>query len=261
MRAIAKAKGIEWKDVALVSIKRLMQPLAREFPETKARHRGHYFRLRGLNGMRDCRMLVVIGAPCVSDWELAKRAVVLDGGNRDPRDFLPQERKRKFRVLKAASGEAHEVLAPEWEAPEMGLAWDVVVTSEVMQAIGRARPHEPRAERQLVLAYTNVPLPPNAVTRTATREEYLRELGLGRRGAEAPPTLRIEQAMRRLAAKGAFGYEDLAREAGVAEAALKRNAGYREVTRLARQALGLGFRQGGDGRKGAFMPQGAGSGS
>ena len=155
--------------------------------------------------------------------------------------------------MATATGDGYEVQAVDLADPRLNLAWAMAVTAELEQAVGRARPHEQRAERQTVLIWCNQPLVA-PVTRAMPRHQYLRELGLPT-GASAPTPLdRATDAMKKL--RDGFGYAELAAAVGVGETTVKTNARWKAAVAGACVVLGLEFDRTGDGATGSFLKSG-----
>lgn len=253
--AILRRHGASFADVGFVTLKKLLPALRDRFPGVPAGHLLHYGDLRGRNDVKDCRLVFVIGCQPPELTEVARTAVRAFGLDCDPGTLVGDlESQRKFSRLDAAGGDgpAHEVRHFEFDNKYMKLAWELCVTAEVIQAVGRARVYEQRPWLQRVFVFTNVPtgLP---ATRVLTRREHLRELG------EVPRsrTERVAGVMETLARERAeFGYEEIAAMLGVKESSL-RAVRYQQAIKRAMEELGLAFEQRGDGRPGVFVRRAA----
>ena len=240
------ALGVPENEVGLITLKRVTLFLKQDFPT--ARHM-HFGALRGLNDMKDCRLVVVVGCQPMSDNDLAWQAAVMFRLNQTP-ETLIQKRRRKFIAVKAECGDGYEVNATDLTDPRLNHVWSISVTSELVQAIGRARPYEERAERQTVLVYCNQPLP-MPVSRACTRSEFRAELGIGEPADSI--ARRVLDAMQRLKeTDGAFGIKELTEKLGIGESTIK-NSKYQTAVKEGCKFLDLNFKRNGDGQKGAFQ--------
>ena len=173
----------------------------------------HFGAIRGLDGWRDCRSLVVVGRPLPPTREIEAQAAVLFGRRIEPvGDTWP---KAVVRLTPSAEGspEAVEVSChPDPQAEAMRLA---VCESELVQAVGRARAvrRSPRQPLTVILAgCTPVPglvphrlvrwaeLVPDTWQRIAARHKVLplAPAGLVKAGGWQTPAA-ARKAMQRLA--------------------------------------------------------------
>jgi hypothetical protein len=253
IRQAQQALGVAEHEMGLITLKKVRPFLERAFPQ--AIHM-HYGALRGLNGMRDCRLVALVGCQPPSDQALAWQTACLFRLNQTPETLITKRRNgshaRKWTPVKAENGDGYEVNAIDLRDPRLNLAWDICVTSEVVQGLGRARPYEERAERQTVLVYCNQPLH-MPVSKACTRAEFRESLGVG----EKPEGIakRVLDAMQALKNEdGTFGYKEIAGKLNVGEGTLKKKEEYGNAVKKACVELNLDFKQGGDGQNGTFLP-------
>lgn len=253
VRQTAKAKGIDWKNIGIVTLKKLAPAALAAFPEIGPSRILHYGHLRGINSLKDCELVALIGCQPPSDWDIAKTAAVLYYLDVDIRALVEAAgRHRRFKPLAGEHGIEHEAEVSAFSDARLELAWDLMVSSEIVQALGRARPYEKREKRQTVLIFTHLPLS-CPVSRTMTRQEHLRELGVAdKSGGDIGQ--RAVAAMTALAA-GPFGYAELAKTMDVAESTLTQKPEYRRAVQEAARVIGLEFKRGGDGARGQFRKQ------
>lgn len=253
VRQTVKAKALDWSEVGIVTLKKLIPATRTAFPEIDASRILHYGHLRGINTLKDCELVALIGCQPPSDWDVAKTAVALFDLDVDIKALVEAAgRHRRFEPLAGEHGIEHEVEVSAFSDLRFELAWDLMVQSEIVQALGRARPYESRDKRQSVLVFTHLPLS-CPVSRTMTRQEHLRELGMI---GEASKDIgqRAVAAMTVLAA-GPFGYSELAAKMRIAESTLTQKPEYRTAVQAAAKAIGLEFRRGGNGERGRFQKQ------
>ena len=162
--------------------------------------------------------------------------------------MLSAEKKRKAVQVKSVEGD-YDVFGRDMQDARLTLASQLTTVAEMTQAIGRARPYEPRAKRQTVLIYSNMPLPMH-VSKAKTRAEYLQGLNIRTQPAQMPE--KIRDAMVELAAAGSFGYADIAKKMSLEESTLQRDNRYKAAIILAADAMGLRFVRSGDGKAGCF---------
>jgi hypothetical protein len=163
---------------------------------------------------------------------------------------------RKAVAVKSQEGE-YDVYGRDLGDPRLNLAAQLTTVAEMIQAIGRARPYEPRTKRQTVLVYSNMPLP-MPVSLAATREEFLQKLNLASLNVKpVGMTLqgRVQDAMATLKAAGEFGFKELSESMNVAESTLNKKPEYRDAIKATLTTLDLEFIRGGDGRAGVFRPR------
>ena len=165
--------------------------------------------------------------------------------------MLSAEKKRKAVQVKSVEGD-YDVFGRDMQDARLTLASQLTTVAEMTQAIGRARPYEPRAKRQTVLIYSNMPLPMH-VSKATTRTEYLESLNIRTQPAQMPE--RIKVAMLELAAGGSFGYADIAKKTSLSETTLKTDDRYKAAIVLAADGLGLRFVRGGNGKAGCFTKE------
>lgn len=203
---------IEWKDVGIVTLKALkdLGAFAAHLPGVNPNQILHYANCRGLNNLADCRLVCLIGIQQPSSWDLAETAIALNNLDVDPGELERNSGRgvKAFEIVGEA-GREWSVENMVYEDERMMAARDLTSISELVQAIGRARPYKRRTARQTVLVFTNTVLP-CPISRAMTRAEHLTEIG-----ATAGAMGRIRAAMAKLAAQGEFGKAELAKEMGV----------------------------------------------
>ena len=185
------------------------------------------------------------------DDELAWFAATLFNIDVDPPTMLSAQKKRKAVQVKSVEGD-YDVFGRDMQDARLTLACQLTTVAEMTQAIGRARPYEPREKRQTVLIYSNMPLPMH-VSKAATRAEYLESLNIRTQPAQMPE--RIKDAMEELSAAGSFGYADIAKKMSLSETTLKTDDRYKAAIVLAADGLGLRFVRGGNGKAGCFTKE------
>jgi len=266
IRHTVTAKKIDWSNVGIVTLMRLTEghedengtpipsAISTSLQEVSASKVMHYSALRGRNDIKNCDLVVLIGLQRPTDLGLAETAVTLFDLDLEPSSLLVEvageNGKTSYRAetvdhwvdVDAESGAEYEVKAVEFKDGRLNLAWDIIVTSELIQALGRARPYEPRTgRRQTVLVFTSQPLGV-PVSRSMTIKEHEAELGATDAAPNAAPkglAGRVSTAMENLIETGPFGYRELAVALGIGESTLKRNQEYIDAVDGAKAAMGL----------------------
>ena len=238
LREIIIAKSIPWNQIGLITMLKLKPFLAERFPEVEPSKMLHYNGLRGRNDLKDCEL---VGSMHLPDDELAWFAATLFNIDVDPPTMLSAEKKRKAVQLKSVEGD-YDVFGRDMQDARLTLACQLTTAAEMTQAIGRARPYEPRAKRQTVLIYSNMPLPMH-VSKATTRTEYLESLNI--KPAERTLQVRVYDAMVMLTAAGEFGFKELSESMEIAESTLKQKTEYRDAIKVTMETLGLDFIRGG----------------
>ena len=144
-------------------------------------------------------------------------------------------------MIRAESGDGYEIQVRKLGDERLEAAHRLTVVSELVQAIGRARPYENRNWKQTVLVYCNQPLP-MLVSRAMKRDQFLAEPGIPSSRKE-PIKERVLTAMRKLMQVGAFTKGMLSTELGIAESSLNASFYMKAIDSSAAE-LGLELRIG-----------------
>ena len=230
---IVRRVGIPWQDVGIVTLKQLLVHCRQRFAEIPASQFLNYGGLKGLNSMERCRLVCLVGCQGISHVELAKSVGTIGKINESDAKLLEMAGERAgFEPLT----DEYEVRAKRFADARFNAAWRLLVTSEIVQGIGRARPYAPRDEQQVVLVFCSEPLP-MPVSRAMTQDELLQELGI--LTATDKINMRAKLAMMELAARHRrFCYETLAIQLGVSRKTLNARR-WQDAIREAASGLGL----------------------
>ena len=239
-------KGLDWKDLGVITLKKAVEPLHHLLPELPTENILHYGSLRGLNVLQDCKVLAIIGCQPCKPRDLAATVATIFGLDEDLETLL---KNADFGKGFAELDEWYETEQPTFKDKRFQAAWEMTVTSEIVQAIGRARPYETREKQQGVLLYCNLQLP--MPTDAWTMDGWLHHLGLKSPSDELDE--RLEKAALKLSRYQpfkldanevytlylAFGLEELCAELGMAPTTFKQHAKYGRAMDAVAARLGL----------------------
>jgi len=218
MEHVEKAVAFHKTDhssVGVVTLKKLVGAVLKKFPGAKPQNVLHYGNLRGRNELKSCSLVFVIGCQPPDLLSVAETAVAIGQLDAEPKTLIGDlEQQREY--AQVAGGE-FETQQFAFRNKYMKLAWEVMVTAEVAQAVGRARVHEDRNIIQHVFVFSNIDTGMPA-THVLTRSQHLRAMGYS-------PPLRADDvytAVMELAAVGVtFGFKEIAERVGVEVRALR----------------------------------------
>jgi hypothetical protein len=169
--------------------------------------------------------------------ELAKISLRINRADADPRDMAAASGRCKENVmLSGEDGAEYQVENVAYADHRLKTARSMTVVSELVQAIGRARPYELRPWKQTILVFSNQSLP-CPVSRVLDRETHLEEMGLAPKQKDIDG--RVWEAMAALPLP--FGKAALASRLGDLVESTLNHRKYREAIRKAMTSLGLTF--------------------
>ena len=201
--------------VGVVTLKKLVPYVLKKFPSVQPQNILHYGSLRGRNEIKDCLLVFIIGCQPPDLLSVAETAVKIGMLNMEPASLVGNlEDQRQYAQV---GGSGYEAKQFAFANRYMRLAWEVMVTAEVAQAVGRARVHEDRNIIQRVFVFSNVDTGMPATT-VMTKNQHLRAMGY------SPPLLAddVYNAIMELAAAGVtFGFKEIAERVGVEVRALR----------------------------------------
>jgi len=236
---IRQGRKLAWQDVGIVSLLKAVQPIRTLLPELPAENLLHYAALRGLNTLKDAKLVAVIGCQPCQPRDLAVQVATLFNLDEDIDALLAQAGYAK-EYADTLDG-SFAVQQPKFKDKRFETCWQMTVTAEVVQAIGRARPFEARTDKQLVLVFCNLALP--MPTEPWTMDDYLEAQGLKPEASDLEA--RLENAVKKLLdAKADFGLDSLCQELGIEKASWLGHGEYRLAMKQAEQRLGLSRKAG-----------------
>jgi hypothetical protein len=221
IRSVGERLGVPMAQTAVVTHKRVEGRFAELLPNARIRH----FPARGVNDLSDVRILHVVGVPELPGQELARRAVVLRPGHEDPAAYLKEleeaaKAEGAWRQIDPGAGEAWEIRERDLHGA-LRQAWELSTQAQIVQAIGRARPHAESDAPRWIYVWGATPLPEGVVTRIVPMEDLARR---GRSGRGASPALRpdreqevTDMILKTLKDSGGMSVRDLRRACGAAK--------------------------------------------